>query len=86
MLYSFDWKDKFMQERLALLLQMNFRFTYEEGTLDLQNTGLSSGEQEVLSFVQTLTNPVKFHILDKTLGSMILELHTKFWKWRFDNA
>ncbi len=86
MIYSFDWRGKFIQERLALLDQMGFRYKYDEklNLIDLENTGLSSGELEVLKFVQNLSTPVNFSIFDYALARPMLELHYKFWNERFN--
>jgi len=86
MIYSFDWKGKFIEERLALLMQMGFDFEYDANLnlIDLRKTGFSSGELEVLKFVQNLSTPVNFSVFDYALARPMLELHYKFWKERFN--
>jgi len=84
MLYSINWPEWKLEERLVEIKRLGIHCTYDSkyGTLETSDA-MSSGEREAFEFLRDPVHPVKFHIFDTHFGREILRLHNEFWTWRF---
>lgn len=82
-LYSIAWQDWRLKERLALLDEVHIHYEVIGNCISI-NQPLSSGQREILEFARDPIHPVKFYILDRSIGRKVLSVFYDFWTWRFD--
>lgn len=82
MIYSMDFKNWRIEERLKLLKETNLDFTFDpENTSILVDNEitLSEGQEEVLIFVGDPASPFAMYKLSSDLIHKILPLFLEFW-------